>query len=518
MKICLINPRFPLSLWDFSLCQDLAGSKFPFPPLQLVTLAGLTPDEHEVVICDENVKPVALDLDADIIGITGYHIQKERVFQLADIFRSKGKKVAIGGPLVNKSALDDCAAHADAVFLGEAEYTWPAFIRDFQSGGVRPLYAQDGFVDLTVSPAPRFDLLELSEYSTAIIETARGCPHSCEFCEIPVRLGQRPRNKSAQQVMTEIQSLYALGADSIFIIDDNFFGNRKKALELLAGIERFVKSIDYRVYFSCQFTIDISQDEDILSLMNKANFRRVFVGIETPRQSSLTRSRKNQNTNINLLDSVNRIQSRSIIVWGAFIVGFDADDKNIFDEQFRFIQEASIPVAMVGILQAIPGTPLYARIKQEGRLRDDNAGGIRGAADRLIQTNITPLNMSPEELAGGYSHLVRDLYSYNNFAGRLISAVKLGQKNGLKGKTHTGKKGPATLFRLLRHYVLSIDLRRVYMFMQIIFQTLLHNPQYLYTALMHLVVYKHLKQFYEQETHTSEARIKDFKPPGLHNY
>ncbi|NCO83146.1 MAG: B12-binding domain-containing radical SAM protein [Nitrospirae bacterium CG_4_10_14_3_um_filter_44_29] len=500
MKICLINPSFPLSLWDFSLCRDIDGSAFPFPPLSLATLAALTPMEHEVAICDENIKPVDFDTDADIVGITGCHIQKERVYQLAGSFRSKGKTVAIGGPLVQKSNLGECAEHADAVFLGEAEYTWPSFIRDFQSGNAKFLYEQEEFVDLTASPAPRFDLLELPAYSTAIIETSRGCPHSCEFCEIPIRLGKRPRNKSAEQVMTEIRSLYALGADSIFIIDDNFFGNRKRALELLSEIKRFVKSIDYRVYFSCQFTIDISREEEILILMNKANFRRVFVGIETPRQLSLTMSKKNQNTNIDLLNAVRRIQANNIIVWGAFIVGFDGDDANIFNEQLRFIQAAAIPVAMVGILQAIPGTPLYERIKKEERLRDNEACGIRGAANSLVQTNITPLNMSLKELAEGYGFLVRNLYSYDNFAERLINAVKLGKRHGLKGRTQISKKGILTLLRLLNYYVLSTDLRRIYMFMRIIVQTLLHNPQHLYTALMHLVVYKHLKQFYERGT------------------
>ncbi|RJQ41765.1 MAG: DUF4070 domain-containing protein [Nitrospiraceae bacterium] len=500
MKICLINPRLPLSLWDFSYSRDLDGNAFPFPPLSLSTLAALTPEKHEVLICDENVKPVDFDTDVDIVGITGYHIQKERVYQLADSFRSKGKTVALGGPFVQKSNLDECAEHADVVFLGEAEYTWPSFIRDFQSGNTKSLYAQEEFVDLTASPAPRFDLLELSAYSTAIIETSRGCPHSCEFCEIPIRLGKRPRNKSAEQVMTEIRSLYALGADSIFIIDDNFFGNRKRALELLSEIERFVKSIDYRLYFSCQFTIDISRDEEILSLMNRANFRRVFVGIETPRKLSLTMAGKNQNTNVDLLDAVQRIQSNNIIVWGAFIVGFDADDTNIFNEQLRFIHAASIPVAMVGILQAIPGTPLYERIRQEGRLRDNEEGGIRGAVNSLIRTNIAPLNMGLEELANGYGFLVRNLYSYDNFAERLINAVKLGKKHGVKGRAKISKKGILTLLRLFKYYVLSTDLRRIYMFMRIIAQTLLHNPQHVQTVLMHLVVYKHLKLFYEHGT------------------
>jgi hypothetical protein len=209
---------------------------------------------------------------------------------------------------------------------------------------------------------------------------------------------------------------------------------------------------------------------------------------------------KNQNTNVGLPDAVRRIQSNNIIVWGAFIVGFDSDDTNIFNEQLRFIQAAAIPVAMVGILQAIPGTPLYERIRKEGRLIDDEAGGIRGKASSLIHTNITPLNMSLKELAEGYGYLVRNLYSYDNFAERLINAVKLGKKHGIKGRTKISKKGILTLLRLFNYYVLSTDLRRIYMFLRIIAQTLLHNPQHVQTVLMHLVVYKHLKLFYEQGT------------------
>lgn len=507
MKICLINPRFPLSLWDFSYCKDIGGSSFPFPPLSLATLAGLTPREHEVVICDENVRPVDPGMDADIVGITGYHIQKEQVFKLADAFRKRGITVAIGGPLVRRENLTECAEHADAVFLGEAEHTWPAFIDDARAKRVRSLYAQDELVDLAHSPLPRFDLLELSAYSSAIIETSRGCPHSCEFCEIPIRLGKGSRTKSAAQVMAEVRALAALGVDSIFLIDDNFFGNRPRAVSLLEEFEHFVNSVDRRIYFSCQFTIDISRDSEVLALLNRANFRRVFIGIETPRRTSLAAARKNQNTLVDLREAVRAIQSHNIIVWGAFIVGFDDDDRGIFQEQFEFIQAASIPVAMVGILQALPGTPLYDRVQREGRLRNDDAGGIRVAANRLVHTNIVPKAMSPEELAGGYRALVRGLYQYGSFGDRLIRAVRLGAKGGLKGRARLDGKALMTLFRLLRYYLVTADFGRAHMFLRVVTQTLVHSPQHLHTVLLHLVVYKHLKQFYEEGT--AEVQMED---------
>jgi radical SAM superfamily enzyme YgiQ (UPF0313 family) len=500
MKICLINPRFPLSLWDFTLCRDLSGSAFPFPPLSLATLAGLTPAGHEVIIFDENVGLLDVPKDTDIVGITGYHIQEERVFALADGLRKQGMTVAIGGPLVRKENLELCALHADAVFLGEAEYSWPKFMGDVDAGQAQHLYVQNTLVDMEDSPTPRFDLLDLSAYSSAIIETSRGCPHSCEFCEIPVRLGRGSRTKSTDQVMTEITALSKLGVDSIFIIDDNFLGSPARAKELLREIGQFVASVDNRIYFSLQFTIDTAKDEEMLVLLEQANVRRVFIGIETPRQSSLAAVRKVQNTRVDLLEAVRKIQSHNIIVWGAFIVGFDADDQNIFQEQLDFIQAASIPVAMVGILQALPGTPLYDRMKKEGRLRGDEAGGIRGAANSLVDTNIEPRNMTREELVQGYRYLVNSLYEPERFSERVLGAVAQGAGHPVEGGAPVTVKGLMTLLRILRYYLLTTDLRRSRMFLRTLIHTLRHHPKQLQTVLMHLVVYKHLRLVYEQGT------------------
>ncbi len=503
MKILLVNPRFPPSLWDYSYCRDITGIAFPFPPLALATVAALTPREHEVAICDENVRAVRFDTDADVIGITGYSPQKDRVYELADEFRKRGKIVAIGGPLVDRSNVGECTRHADVVFLGEAEYTWPAFLRDIRSEAIKPVYEQAAFVDLSDSPAPRFELLELSTYSAAIIETSRGCPHSCEFCEIPIRLGRGSRTKAVDQVMAEIRRLHALGVDSIFIIDDNFLGNRPRAVALITRIREFVRSADGRLSFSCQFTIDVAQDGEILSLLREANFRRVFIGIETPRQSTLTMVKKRQNTQIDLLEAVQRIQAHHIIVWGAFIVGFDNDDTDIFQEQMDFIQASAIPIAMIGILQALPGTPLHERVKREGRLKDEAAGGIRGPASLLTTSNIKPLHMSAEELAAGFRTLVTSLYDDGNFADRLIAAIKLGKKSRSAGRVSIRQTELRILRRLFRHYLLTTDFRRMFMFLRVIIQTILHNPRDLETTFMHLIVYKHMKQFYREGTSAS---------------
>lgn len=500
MRICLVNPRFPLSLWDFSLCRDLDGSDFSFPPLGLVTLAALTPAEHEVMIHDENVRPLDRDLDADIIGITGYAIQRDRVFELADRYRKLGHTVVLGGPVVQRHLMEQCLQHADAVFLGEAEYTWPRFLKDRAEGRSERQYVQETHVDLADSPLPRFDLVDLSSYAAAIIETSRGCPHACEFCEIPARLGKGSRTKTTAQVMAEVRDLAGRGVDSIFIIDDNFFGNRSRALDLIGELEQFVRSVRSPLYFSCQFTIDTARDEAVLELLERANFRRVFIGIETPRRTSLMQARKVQNTLMDLREAVRRVQSHNIIVWGAFIVGFDEDDPAVFQEQLDFIQQASIPVAMVGILQALPGTPLYERMRSEGRLRDDAAGGIRSDAESLMDTNIVPKRMRREELFDGYRTLVSSLYRPDAFAERLLAAVRMGTERAGSVRSRITPGALLVLLRIVRYYLLTRDLQRARMFLRVILSTLRHRPQQLYTVLLHLVVYKHLRQFYARAT------------------
>jgi radical SAM superfamily enzyme YgiQ (UPF0313 family) len=317
MRILLVNPKFPPSLWDFAGSRDLDGSRYCHPPLALPTVAALTPRPHEVRCVDENVEEVDLDTPADVVGITGYYIQRERLFALADAFRARGRRVCIGGAIVDESTLDDCLAHADHVFRGEAEYTWPRFLDDLGAGRAERIYRQAELVDMRDSPLPRFELLKLERYATTTIETSRGCPYSCEFCEIPSRLGKSARTKSVEQVMAEVRALHRLGADSIFVVDDHFVGNRRHALAVLEALARFVRDVEYRVALSCQFTINLARDDELLRAMHAANIRRVFVGLETPRRESLLEVRKKQN----VVDNVRRVQAYNIVVWAGLIVG-----------------------------------------------------------------------------------------------------------------------------------------------------------------------------------------------------
>ena len=511
MRIVFINPRFPPSLWDFAHCRDIEGSRYTHPPLALPTLAALTPPEHHVRLVDENVEELDFDEPVDLVGITGYWIQRDRVFEIADRFRARKVRVAIGGPIVDLATLAECKQHADHVFWGEAEYTWPRFLVELAAGAAAGEYAQRELVDMRDSPLPRFDLLRRGAYSTATVETSRGCPMSCEFCEIPTRLGQRARNKSLDQVMAEVRAHHSLGADSIFFIDDHFIGNRGHARALLKELARFVEEIGYSMYFTCQFTINLARDREMLELLRAASFRRVFVGIETPRKESLLHAKKKQNVVGDLVESVHLLQAHGITVWAGMILGFDEDDARVFEEQRAFLQEAGIPVVMSGLLQAIPGTPLYDRIARAGRLRETEMAGVRGTHEALLVSNIQPVHLTDEQLIRGYQTLIRDLYEYEPFAERLLASIQRGPRPPARRKQwRLSWNKLLILMRLVRFYVATLDTRRRRMFFRVIIETAKYRRDDLETALMHLVVYKHLRLFYR---HVASLPLPQL-PPG----
>ncbi|MEE4244143.1 MAG: radical SAM protein [Kangiellaceae bacterium] len=497
MKILIINPIFDLSFWDFSLCKDITGKQFPNPPLALPTLAAMVPDNFDIELIDENVEPISFESDADIVAITGFIIQKERVFEIADKFRQLGKTICIGGPVVEDSIIDECQQHADHVFQGEAEYTWPAFFKDLSQNDEKSLYIENERINMHDSPLPRFDLLKIDRYATAIIETSRGCPYSCEFCEIPARLGKKSRTKTVEQVMAEVKSLVNLGVDSIMFIDDHFVGSKRHTKKLLHELIDYVESINYAVNFSVQFTINLSKDDELLELFYRANFTRVFIGLETSRENSLKLAQKKQNTNIDLIEAVHKVQSYNIMVWAGLIVGFDGDDETVFDEQLEFIQAAGVTVAMIGILQAIPGTALYERLEKANRIKRDSTSGIRGTQNDLIYSNVIPEGMTPRALATGYQQLVAQAYTEENFAKRVITAIKSTIKPVHRKAKPISAEDKQVLLKTLKYFFSLRHPKRMWMFLKVVGYTLVNKPSHLETAFIHLVAHKHFQQFYQ---------------------
>ncbi len=493
----LVAPKNPESFWTFDRILPSLDKKCVFPNLSLPTVAGITPSEHEVVLCDENVESVDFDTDADIVGLTGYVIHQKRILELAAEFRKRGKFVVIGGPFASLCP-EELRGKVDVIFVDEAEYTWRQFLRDYAAGTWQAEYHQVEKPDMHDSPLPRFDLLKTDRYRTMTIQFARGCPFNCEFCDIIVMYGRRPRTKAVDQVMAEIGEIHRLGIPNVFVVDDNFIGNKKEAKNLLRALAEWQSERDYPIELMTEVTLNIAQDDELLQLMREANFTTIFVGIESPRAASLEETKKTQNMRENILDSVHRIQKAGMEVMAGMIVGFDHDDSTIFEEQFRFIQEARIPVSMTGMLNAVPKTPLYDRLKKAGRLIAGSVG------DQFVFTNIVPLGMTRVQLYGGYKVLLQRLYSYRNYRRRTMQLI-LSKGNQIKGRLVASSQDFGIFRRVMRDCILRASPRRAWMTISLLLETALRRPRAMRDAISFALLHKHL---YEYMTDTC-ARIDE---------
>jgi radical SAM superfamily enzyme YgiQ (UPF0313 family) len=447
LSICLINPRFDPSYWGFDYalpiypgdrrCTMITGA--------LPALAGLVPAGHSIDILDENIEEIDLTaLDHyDIIGVTGMIVQKERMREILLELKDRPPLVVVGGPYptVQESFFD--GLH-DVIFCGEAETTWPQFLHDFAAGRpYRKRYQQAERTDMTKVPKPRYDLLKVSRYASGSLQFSRGCPFLCEFCDIIVTFGRRPRVKPPQQVIEELDDMRRAGFFSCFIVDDNFIGNKKEAKKLLRLIIPWQKKHNYPLRLTTEASLNLADDPELLELMYQANFRSVFLGIETPRVESLLETRKVQNTRgDSMAEKLKRIQNAGLDVQAGFIVGFDHDDEMIFEEQYRFIQDNGIQLAMVGMLSAIPTTPLYERLEKEGRLVLDDPN-----------CNIVPKLMSREQLQSGYWDLVERLYTPEAFLDRYLRVFELPEllrkRAEISRKASEGKLAPTLGYGLI---------------------------------------------------------------------
>jgi radical SAM superfamily enzyme YgiQ (UPF0313 family) len=421
MKLLLINPKFPESFWSFKWAIDtcMPGVRTLNPPLGLATLAALCPSDWEVEIVDENVRSIPLDPAADIVGICGMAAQSARQKELLNYYRKKGCHVVAGGSYASLCP-ESYESSADTVVAGEAEYIWREFCRDYQMGSPQKLYRETGSVSLVDSPVPRFDLLESERYERMSIQFSRGCPYRCEFCDIIVMFGRRPRTKSLEQIGAELDQLRTLNAHDVFFVDDNLTGDKKAAKELLRYLADYQKRHNYSFQFGTEASLNLADDDELLQLLHDANFDWVFIGIESPNEESLMETKKMQNLKRDILSSVRKIYSYDIDVLGGFVIGFDSDTKDIFDQQYQFIVESGIQSAMIGPLVAVEKTPLFDRLQKEGRLRPESA-----ALDNTkLATNFEPKKMSHDELIKGCQALYYRLLDYRIISERIHNKAR----------------------------------------------------------------------------------------------
>ena len=407
MNILMIYPRYPITFWSFKYALKYVSKKAAYPPLGLLTVAAMLPKTWNIRLVDLNISKVR-DEDlkwADYVMISAMLIQKESVMEILGNCRRLGKKVIAGGPLF--SSLSDEYIHlVDHLILGEAEYSLPPFLSDLENGNTKKAYHSHDFPPLSMTPTPLWDLIDIKKYASMMIQFSRGCPYNCEFCDVTALFVHKPRLKSIDQFMGELQVIYDKGwRGSLFVVDDNFIGNKAVIKNMLPYVIRWMKERDYPFELFTEVSINIADDDELVHLMVEAGFDRVFIGIETPNEESLKECSKDQNCKRDMTGSIKKLQAAGIEVLGGYIVGFDNDDESIFASQIRFIQDSGVVTAMVGLLNALPNTRLWQRMKDESRLLLHSSGDNTDGTINFIP------KMDMEKLIAGYHQMVKTIYS-----------------------------------------------------------------------------------------------------------
>src|SRR2546421_724718 len=418
MKALLVYPYFPDTYWSFRHALKFEGKRSAFPPLGLLTVSSMLPASWERRLVDLNVTRLKnADIEwADIVLCTAMIVQKDSLEEVVRRCKARGKRVVVGGPYVSTSA--EHLPDADHIFIGEAETTLPEFLRDLERGEARRVYQATEKPALALAPAPDFRLADVKRYSAMSVQYSRGCPFNCEFCDIIEIYGRVPRTKSNQQMLSELDALRATGwRGTVFIVDDNFIGNKRNVKRLLPDLAAWQERNGRPFEFLTEASVNLADDDALLELMRRANFRRVFLGIETPVVESLKEAQKGQNTRRDLLESVRKIQGYGLEVMAGFIVGFDHDPEDIFQRPIDFIRESAIPLAMVGLLTALPDTQLWRRLQREGRLLKESTGNNTECA-----LNFVP-RMDTARLVEGYKRILRTIYSPAEYYQRALNCL-----------------------------------------------------------------------------------------------
>ncbi len=420
MRTLFVYPEFPKTFWSYEKILELVNRKVLLPPLGLVTVAALLPQQWQMKLVDRNVREVTEEEWnwAELVVISGMIVQKsDMAVQIAKA-KERGLPVAVGGPFASSTPDAPELNLADFKVLDEGEITLPMFIEAIERGDTNGRFSSNGEKpDVTSTPVPRFDLLELDAYDSMSVQFSRGCPFQCEFCDIIVLYGRKPRTKNPEQLIAELQALFDLGwRRSIFLVDDNFIGNKRNAKLLLPAMREWLSERGYPFSFATEASVDLAADEELLQLMAECRFESVFLGIETPDEASLSVAGKHQNTRSSLVEAVDRITSYGIRVMAGFIIGFDGEQAGAGDRIVRFVSLTGIPAAMMGMLQALPNTGLWHRLEKEGRLIQEKAD-----AKGVNQTNL--LNFVPtrpiREIANEYVQAFCQLYEPNAYIDRV---------------------------------------------------------------------------------------------------
>jgi radical SAM superfamily enzyme YgiQ (UPF0313 family) len=450
-KVLLVYPKNPVTYWSYKYALSFIGKKSIQPPLGLLTVAALLPEEYfDLRLIDTNVTKLRdADIrDSDLVMISSMIVQKESFASIVGRCNGLGVPVAAGGPY--PTSCRDEIRGVDFFILNEGEVTVPLFVADWIQGHPQGVYESTEKPDLAASPVPRFDLVDHRKYAVMSLQFSRGCPHDCEFCDIVSLFGRVPRVKSAPAFLRELDALYAAGArGSLFIVDDNFIGNKAKAKELLRAMIPWQAERGYPFKLITEASVELARDDELLDLMAGVNFSMVFVGLETPVPESLASIGKVQNLRMNVVDGIRKIQEKGIEVTGGFIIGFDDDPPDVSDRQIKFTEELAIPVAMMGLLTALPKTGLSRRLEREGRLIGSGDGNNTGATE----LNFEPL-VPVAKIVQGYYRTIREIYRPRAYFNRCLELLRRFPESRRHPKPgETGYVTPTGALYLLRSLV-----------------------------------------------------------------
>lgn len=504
MKILFVYPEIPDTFWSFRHALKFVSKKSAFPPLGILTIAAAVPPGWQKRLVDLNVRPLKDDdlLWADLVCISAMHVQKRSVAQVVSRAGKLGKKIVAGGPYFTTSTEDFPAI--DHLVLGEAEALLPELFADLEAGTAKRVYAAEGHPDLALAPIPDWPLVDFRDYDSMLLQFSRGCPFDCEFCDIVLINGRKQRTKSTDQFIKEVDSLFRSGwRGAVFIVDDNFIGSKARVKHMLKALARWMDENGRPFHFFTEASINLADDEELMQLMAHAGFNKVFVGIETPCMESLKESNKVQNMNKDMLQAVRAIQENGMEVLGGFIVGFDHDTESIFESQIDFIQKSGITMAMVGLLNALPGTRLWKRLGKEGRLIGDTTGD-----NTAIALNFIP-KMDMNKLMQGYRRVLETIYSPEGYYRRCLTFLKAYRQRTV---STVDASGVMALFRSIwRMGIRNEEGFRRY-FWKLLFRSLLINPRTFGEAVRLMIVGLHFRK--SMCTSRQELFEKPFPPGG----
>jgi len=491
MNILLVYPEYPDTFWSFSYALKFTSKKAAYPPLGLLTVAAMLPPEWDKRLVDMNVRKLK-DKDllwADYVFLSAMSVQKESVKGVLARCRERGVKVVAGGPLFSNDHEE--VGDVDHLVLNEAEITMQPFLDDLKEGRPKPLYASVEKADMTKTPIPLWELIDMRHYSCMNIQYSRGCPFDCEFCNITSLYGRVPRTKSAGQLIAELEKIHSLGwREGVFFVDDNFIGNKKKLKDdILPSLIQWMEERKRPFYFSTEASINLADDEELMRMMAQAEFITVFVGIETPHEESLIECDKVQNRNRDLIASVKKIQDFGLEVQAGFIVGFDQDPASIFEKMITFIQESGIVTAMVGLLNAPRGTKLYERLVTENRLLKTVTGD-----NTDLSMNFVP-KMSYEKLITGYRQIIETIYSPKHYYARVKRFMKdfrPTQKKVVQLRYSYWKAGLKSVF------ILGMLRKERFYYWRLVFWSLFRRPKLLPMAVTFSIYGFHFRKIFER--------------------